>query len=104
MYKKVLGKKKHIVGSIFSLLIFGCVNSTFAQEADEWQYEFGIYGWLPDIEGQLQYGLPIGPDDGSISIDSSQILDSLDFTFMSAFEARRNRFSLFTDLIYLNVS
>ncbi|MFC1778281.1 hypothetical protein ACFL3I_13230 [Pseudomonadota bacterium] len=104
MYKKVLGKKKHIVGSIFFLLIFGCVNSTFAQEADEWQYEFGIYGWLPDIEGQLQYGLPIGPDDGSISIDSSQILDSLDFTFMSAFEARRNRLSFFTDLIYLNVS
>ena len=88
---------------ILSLIIFCCTTNASAQEVDKWQYEFTLYGWLPNIDGALKYSLPPG-EGGSVSIDSSKILDSLDMTFMGTFEARYNKLSLSTDIIYLDLS
>ena len=88
---------------ILILVIFCCTTNASAREVDTWQYEFTLYGWLPSIEGALKYCLPPG-EGGGVSIDLSKILDSLDMTFMGTFEARYNKLSLSTDIIYLDLS
>jgi len=69
---------------------------------DKWQFQAIIYGYLPDIGGNTSFPERSGASSINVSVD--QILSSLNFTFMGTFEARKGRFGLFTDLIYLDVS
>ena len=99
-----LVKKKSLVAAICLLLMFCFVNyAAAAQEADKWQYEATLYLWLPSIDGDLKYTLPGGGGD-TLPIDASKVLDSLDMAFMGAFEARYNKLSFATDIIYLDLS
>lgn len=69
--------------------------------SSEWQYGFRIYGWLPDLSGELRFELP---DDGdSASVDAEKILDALKMTFMGSFEARKGKWAGYTDLNYLDL-
>jgi hypothetical protein len=65
--------------------------------SDNWQFKAEIYGWLPVIKGTL-------PTDDDIEITFDEILDSLDFTFMGALQARRGKWSLVSDVFYLKLS
>jgi hypothetical protein len=99
-----LVNKKNLVAVVFLLLVFCFVNYAAAgQEADKWQYEATLYLWLPSIDGTLKYNLP-GDGGNVLPIDASTILDSLDMTFMGAFEARYNKWSFATDIVYLDLS
>jgi hypothetical protein len=99
-----LVKKESLAAAICLLLMFCFVNyAAAAQEADKWQYEATIYLWLPSIDGSLKYNLPGGGGD-TLPIDASDVLDSLNMTFMGALEARYNKWSFATDIIYLDMS
>jgi hypothetical protein len=67
--------------------------------SDQWQFGASIYGWLPDIRGNTTF--PAGSSD--VSVDASQIIDSLKFTVMGTFSAQKGRWGAFTDIIYLDV-
>jgi opacity protein-like surface antigen len=95
-------RKQPLVAAVCLLLMFCFVNYAAAQETDKWQYEATLYLWLPSIDGDLKYTLPGGG--GTLPIDASEVLDSLDMTFMVAFEARYNKLSFATDFIYLDLS
>jgi hypothetical protein len=79
------------------------VTSAVAQTtaANSWRSSLTLYGWLPSVEGKLNYDLG-GNDSGSI--DAEDILDALDFAFMGAFEIRNGQWSLVSDVIYLKFS
>lgn len=68
--------------------------------SDPWQYSALVYVWLPDIGGKTTFPAGTG---SSISVDASQIIDSLKFTFMGTFEAKKGRWGIFTDVVYLDV-
>ncbi|NJN46434.1 MAG: hypothetical protein HC808_08120 [Candidatus Competibacteraceae bacterium] len=99
-----------IVLAVFCFLLLTSSSVLGEQKsADEWQFGVTIYGWFPSIDGTLLYDAP--PDSvgttgsgGNISVDASDILDNLDLTFMGAFEARRGKWSVLSDLIYLKLS
>jgi len=99
-------KEASLAVTILFLVMFCGVNNSAAKnsaEADTWQYEFTIYGWLPSLDGTLKFGVP--PADGSnVSLDVSDLLDSLNFVFMGNFVARHNKLSYAVDLIYMDVS
>lgn len=84
-------------------LVLFCGNA-YAETADEpaWRYEFTLYGWVPDVDGTLRYDLP--SSGGGVGVDSGSILQNLDMALMGALEARRERWSLFADLVYLKLS
>jgi hypothetical protein len=67
---------------------------------NEWEFGLGIYGWFPDISGRTSF--PIG-EDQDINVEIGDILDNLDFTFQGNFDARKGRWGLFTDAIYLDL-
>ena len=73
--------------------------NTQGASSDKWQFMFAPYLWLAGIDGT------VGVGDLTTDIDPgvSDILKSLSFGFMGAFEARKNKFMVITDLMYLNL-
>jgi hypothetical protein len=69
--------------------------------ADSWQWRASIYGWFPTIDGSTRF--PSGGSGPTIDIDASNVLDALKFTFMGTLDARKGRWGLFTDVLYLDV-
>lgn len=66
-----------------------------------WQFTFAPYFWMAGLSGDTaQFGLP------TVHIDSSfsDIWSNLDFAAMATVEARKDRFSVFGDLIYTKLS
>ncbi len=93
-----LGVSNKIVAA-GAILLTGFSASGGADE--EWEYGLAIYGWLPGITGDLRYSPSSGGDD--IDVDAEKIIDNLKMTFMGSLEARKGRWSGFTDAIYLDL-
>ena len=72
-----------------------------AQAAEPWQFQIAPYLWLAGLSGDVAT-LP-GVPPASVDADFSDILENLDVAFMIAGEARRNRFGLFADIVYVDI-
>ena len=70
-----------------------------ARTADDWTFTLSPYVWFSGLGGEVT--LPRGAE--SFNADFGDIFESLKFSFMGIFEARRNNFSLLLDLMYLNI-
>lgn len=71
------------------------------EESSAWEQQLVIYGWLPTFDGTLKYQIP--GEDGDRESDFSAI-DNLDAVFMASYEARKDKWSFLTDVIYLGMS
>jgi len=73
--------------------------------ADEWQFQVTPYIWLPTIDGNLNYAPPAGgggsPD---IEVGPTDWLDLLNIGVLIGGSARKGRFSIFTDFVYLSMT
>ena len=80
-------------------LVFAPVSSSFAEDppADEWQFGAEIYGWGSSLNIKTTGGQ-------TVTIPFHQILDDLEFTFMGMFAARKDKWTLANDLIYMDLS
>src|SRR5215510_8196662 len=67
--------------------------------SDKWGFMVAPYLWLAGIKGTVGVGDLTTDIDPSVS----DILNSLNFGFMGIFEARKNRFGVATDLMYLSI-
>jgi opacity protein-like surface antigen len=74
---------------------------TSSGSADGWTFELTPYIWGAAMKGDTEAGrLPRT----SVDMKFSDILDVLDFALMGAFEARKGRFGLYLDTMYIKVS
>ena len=64
--------------------------------SDDWQFNAGVYLWGAGINGETSAG-----SDFEISFDD--LINNLNMAFMGNFEARKSKWSLAADVIYLNV-
>lgn len=66
-------------------------------EADTWEFNFMLYAWLPWMELETAGGIEadIGADD---------ILNNMDMTAQFEFEARKDRWGISVDVLYLDMS
>lgn len=72
-----------------------------AQDEDGWEFAASINGWFPDISGETAF--PTGPGGGDFTIDVGTILDNLKMTFQGSFSARKGRWGLFSDVVYMDL-
>ncbi len=92
---------RKVVAASAMLIATSTAMGASESSAADWQYGLSIYGWLPSVSGNLNYTLP---DSGSsIEVDADKIIDELNMVFMGAFEARKGKWSGFTDVIYLDL-
>jgi len=61
-----------------------------------WNFTAEVYGWMPSLNPELASGQ-------NLKIDFDDILDTLQFTFMSAFKAQKGPWGVFGDLVYLDI-
>jgi hypothetical protein len=99
-----LRKCTFLTVSILSFSVVGVLSVGVAAAQDEgsetdneWQYSAAVYVWAADIGGRTTTG-------SSVEVGFSDIVDNLDGAFMGAFEARKGKWSIFTDAIYLDVA
>jgi hypothetical protein len=70
---------------------------------DRWTFSIMPYLWLPSVDGKLNYGPPrLGGGSANVEIDAGNLLDNLEFAAMVTGQARKGRFLIATDLIYLD--
>lgn len=98
-------KLLHVSGiALAAALMFGAAPASAQSSGvsqNTWSYEFTPYLWGAGMKGDTQAGsLPTTTTDMSFS----DVLDVLDFGLMGAFEARKGRWGLFTDAMYMKVS
>ncbi|NMJ40248.1 hypothetical protein GWK16_03290 [Roseomonas sp. JC162] len=78
-----------------------------AQGADQrsgWAFQVALYAWLPTFNGTFNYQLPTGlGGNATVRADSNDYLSDLNFAAMIAGEARYDRFSVITDLMYVDL-
>jgi len=79
-------------------LLFGATTA-LAQEksADQWQYDFQVYLWGASIKSTTVTG-------DSVNMNFGSILSNLDFVVMTTLGARKNKFSMLADVIYMDLS
>ena len=103
---------KNIRGAVLALLMLAVIFAPIftaqvqaqvdATPADQWKFSITPYLWLPNINGTLKYSLP--PDtSGSPEVEAgpNDYLQNLQAVIMISGEVRKDRWSVFTDLIYL---
>jgi hypothetical protein len=67
---------------------------------DRWHFDVAPYVWMSGIQGDVSAGrLPSVPVDASFS----DIMDNFDLGLQGRFEARKNRFGLGADLVWMNL-
>jgi len=80
---------------VTALLLFTSM-AAHAADSDEWEFGAEVYLWGASIDAK-----PTGGD--NIHISFSDILDNLDGALMTTLSARKGKWSLFSDIIYLNI-
>jgi len=73
------------------------VTVTAAGSGDQWEYDATIYLWAAAIDATT-------PTGGDIDLSFHDILQDLDMTFMGMLGARKGKWSLLGDVIYMDLS
>ena len=72
--------------------------------SDRWTFSLQPYLWLPSVEGDLRYGPPPpGGSSATVKLSEKDFLDSLNFALLLQGEARKGRWLIATDFIYLDM-
>lgn len=67
---------------------------------DDWRFRASVYGFLPEISGELQVATPTG---GEIDVDADDLIENLKFAAMGSVEAQKGRWGMFADVVHMNV-
>lgn len=96
-----------ILMAVFVVVLVACqAPVSLAQPySNGWQFAITPYLWLPNIDGTLKYDIPHGGiGSPGVNVGPNDYLENLDFTIMINAEVRKARWSVFTDVVYLNFS
>lgn len=95
-----------IISVILVLVLVGTSGVAVAESSsDEWQFRLTPYLWLPTIDGTLKYNLPPGGGGSpNVGVGPTDWLDLLNFGVLVSGSAKKGRFSIFSDFIYLSMT
>jgi len=87
--------KLAVAASAFLFLSIGTAHAG-EKDADEWKFKASVYLWGAALKADTSTG-------GTIDLSFSDIVDNLNMVFMGNFEARKQKWSIFNDALYLNI-
>lgn len=70
--------------------------------SDEWAFTVTPYLWLPNINGTLKYQWPEDDSDADVGVGPADYFSHLDMLLMLGGEARKGKWSVYADLIFLD--
>ena len=83
---------------LLTLALLACVQS--AQAEQEWEFEITPYLWATQLDSEVR----VGEYSAGASLEFSDIVDTLEMGLMGQFEARKGRWSVYSDLVYFNLA
>ena len=92
-------RRKYLLLTLILFVAIGLNGTASAEETaqtDKWEFEAAIYLWGASIGGKTGSG-------SDIDISFDDLLSNLEMTFMGAVGARKGKWSLMLDAIYLDV-
>lgn len=98
---------KTIIIVLLAVILLGYTTIVYAQDStkqDEWIFTLTPYFWAPSISGNLKFSLPAGSGEGKADIGPNDYLENLKFAGMMSFEAAKGRWSILSDIIYIDFS
>ena len=94
-----------IAATLAPLLLLAPLHANAQAAVEKWTFSLMPYLWLPGMDGTLRYGPPAaGGASPNVSVDADTLLGALDMAFMISGEARKGRWLIATDVIYLDLS
>jgi hypothetical protein len=115
----VRATKNIIVVAILAVLLLAHATIVCAEDAkkqDEWRFTLVPYIWLPSVSGSFKFTPPTGTGPGNraaaaaaaasgdADISSNDYLSNLTFAGMLSFEAAKGRWSILSDILYVDFS
>src|SRR5688572_19805264 len=97
-------KRSHgLTGAFIAAFLLTPLHTAAQAPTDRWTYSLQPYVWLPGLDAQLRYGPPpAGRSGANVSIDTDGVLDALNFFAMVQGEARKGRWSIVGDVVYVD--
>jgi hypothetical protein len=91
------------------------VSAEDTKKQDEWRFTLVPYIWLPSVSGSFNFTPPAGVGSGTraasaaavsgdADISSNDYLSNLQFAGMLSFEAAKGRWSILSDILYVDFS
>jgi hypothetical protein len=88
-----------------ALALCGPFSAAAQTPSSQWTFSITPYLWLPNVDGTLKYQVPSGASGSpEVQVGPNDYLEALRFAMMIAGEVRKDRWSVFTDVIYLDFS
>lgn len=88
-----------------ALALCGPIGAAAQTPGNQWVFSITPYLWLPNVDGTLKYSVPPGGQGSpEVGVGPYDYLEALRFAMMISGEVRKDRWSAFTDFIYLDFS
>ena len=107
----VMNRLQRILAGMILLAVMAAVvfpvaaQAQSAAPADEWKFSITPYLWLPNINGTLNYDIPPGAGGSpNVEVGPNDYLQALQAVLLLSGEVRKDRWSVFADLVYLAFS
>lgn len=101
--QKIQNRRKPPLVSLFcSALVFSSLPAVADSPAGDWHYRITPYLWAAGLEGSVATLPPVPPTD--IDLSFSDVLDNLDMSAMVLAEARKGRWGILGEALYMGVS
>jgi hypothetical protein len=92
-----------LLGAVAIAVIPAAAWAETVPSADEWLFSVTPYLWLPNINGTLRFNIPPGASGApDVEAGPNSYLQNLQAVIMLSGDARKDRWSVFTDVIYLS--
>jgi hypothetical protein len=88
-----------VMGALLSAAV-GAQSSKPPAEAGTWQFTATLYGWVPTIDGKVNFPNDTGSTD--IHASMSDVLNHLKMTFQGALDVHNGRWGIFNDVVYVD--
>jgi len=93
------------LATLAALALCGPPSAAAETPGNQWTFSITPYLWLPNIDGTLKYSVPPGATGSAeVRVGPNDYLENLRFAMMISGEARKNRWLVFSDFIYLDFS
>ena len=93
-----------LIGLAVGSLVPGAAAAQGAQsstDAGSWQFTATIYGWVPTINGEVNFPGDKGSTD--IHVNGANVISHLKMTFQGSLDANNGRWGIFNDVVYVDV-
>jgi len=94
-----------LLAAMTALIFAAPVQAQSVAPVDQWKFSITPYLWLPNINGTLKYDIPPSTSSGGspeVEAGPNDYLQNLEALILLSGEVRKDRWSAFTDIIYLS--